>query len=148
MLRAALSLLLFGLALAFAPAPAQAQSQPMGVVLNCWTGTAWTPCQLNGGGLPIGSVAPYLFTAVPSSQFGLAITTSTALTVPATAAYARVCARGANVQYTEDGTVPTATVGTQLLQNQCQFEQGPSVLGTFRAIQQSATATLDVSYFK
>lgn len=36
--------------------PAAAQEQPMGVKLMCWTGTAWTPCQLSPS-TPTGSVS-------------------------------------------------------------------------------------------
>lgn len=127
--------------------PISAQQLPMGVVPNCWTGTAWTPCQLNPS-FNI-SPAPYPFTPLTPMQAGLAIVTSTALTLPTGATYAVVCARGQNANYTTDGTTaPTASVGMALLQNQCVSLQGASVLSTFRAIQQAATATLDVNYFK
>lgn len=74
---------------------------------------------------------------------------STALTVPSGAAYAVVCAEGANHRYTWDGTTtPTASVGTQLLQNACLPLSGPLVLAAFRIITQSAGGTFTVSYGK
>lgn len=100
----------------------------------------------SSGGLP---AAPYNYTALSPMQAGLAVVGSTALTVPSGATYAVVCARTQNVNYTTDGTTtPTASVGMQLIQNQCVSLSGATVLANFRAIQQTATATLDVSYFK
>jgi hypothetical protein len=94
------------------------------------------------------------FPSVPTTpaspgQFGLGVVTSTALTVPTGATYAVVCARTQNVDWTTDGTTaPTASVGTQLLVNSCVGLLGATTLANFRAIQQAATATLDVQYWK
>ena len=104
-------------------------------------------CSNTGGG---GSSAPpYGFTPLTPEQHNLAITTSTALTVPAGATFAEVCASGNNVNFTTDGTTtPTASVGMPLLTGQCQFFQGATILANLRLIQKAATATLDVAYFK
>lgn len=104
-------------------------------------------CSNTGGGGS--STPPYGFTPLTAGQHNLAITTSTALTVPATATFAEVCARGNNVNFTTDGTTtPTSSVGMPLAIGQCQFFSGATVLANFRAIQAAATATLDAEYFK
>lgn len=127
--------------------PAQAQQQPMGVVLNCWTGTQWTPC---ANPLPV-TAGPYQ--ASPSStansdQHNLAITAATSLTVPADALAAQVCVTGTKVNYRWDGTAPTASVGQPLLSGQCFFFAGRNILAALQFIQTAATATLDVTYSK
>jgi hypothetical protein len=133
MLKAAIILLM----LAIAPFARAQEQQPMGVIQNCWTGTAYRPCQIFG------------YTPASPMQANLAIASSTALTVPTGADYAVVCAEGANARYTTDGTTtPTASVGMPLLLNQCVSIVGQTALANFRAIQQSATSTLDISYFK
>lgn len=92
---------------------------------------------------------PYAYTPLTPMQAGLAVASSTTLTIPSTSTYAVVCARGQNINYTTDGTTtPTASVGMQLLVNQCVSLSGPTVLSNFKAIQQAASATIDVSYFK
>ena len=82
-------------------------------------------------------------------QAGLPLTVSTPLTVPAGAAYAVVCASGAGINYTTDGqTTPTSSVGMPLLQSQCVGLSGAAVLASFRAIQQAASAFLNVSFYR
>lgn len=89
------------------------------------------------------------FTPLSPMQAGLAITSATSLTAPSGATYAVACAAGQSVNYTTDGTTtPTASVGMPLAQGQCLTLSGASVIANFKAIQQSATATLNVSYFK
>ena len=107
---------------------------------NCTFATGASP-------MPVPSVPT---TPASPGQFGLAITSSTALTVPSLSTYAVICARGGNANWTIDGTTtPTGTVGTQLLQNQCVGLLGATTLSNFRAIQQTGnTATLDVEYWK
>jgi hypothetical protein len=85
---------------------------------------------------------------LPGGQYGISVASSTALTVPAQSVYAVVCAETAAVRYTTDGTTPTATVGMPLASGQCVAIQGEGSLSLFRVIQQTAGATLDVSYFK
>jgi hypothetical protein len=82
------------------------------------------------------------------SQYALAVSSATSLTVPSGATYAVVCAEGANVRYTVDGTTPTASTGMPLLQNSCISLQNAATLNKFQAIQQSSTATIDVSYYQ
>lgn len=107
--------------------------------INCTPASSGTPVPVTSGGI----------TPLTPMQAGLTIASSTALTLPSGATYAVICARSQNVNYTTDGTTtPTASVGMQLLQNQCVGIQGATTLGNFRAIQQAPTATLDISYFK
>ena len=55
---------------------------------------------------------PYGYTPLSPGQHNLAITSSTALTIPTGARYATVCASTAAVKYTTDGTTtPTSSVG-------------------------------------
>ena len=90
---------------------------------------------------------PYSYTPLSPGQHNLTPTSSTALTVPAGARYATVCASSATVKYTTDGTTtPTGSVGQPLAAGSCVPLSGPMVLANFRAI--SATGTLDVEYFQ
>lgn len=90
---------------------------------------------------------PYPFTPLTPGQHGTAITSSTALTIPATATYATMCARTAAINYTTDGTTtPTSTVGQPLAAGACVALSGPTVLANLKMI--SATGTPDVEYFK
>lgn len=89
---------------------------------------------------------PFPYTPLPSGQYGLAVTSSTALTIPTYATYAVVCAETATVRYTTSGTTPTSVVGIPLASGTCVGIAGPKVLSAFRAI--SATGTLDIEYFK
>jgi hypothetical protein len=119
--------------------------------------SGWTPSSVvnpfpviiySGGGAGAGS-QPYNYTPLTPDQHNLAITTSTALTIPTGALQAVVCASGNNVNYTYDGTTtPTSSVGMPLKNGQCVALSGATLLANFRAIQTAATATLDVAYTK
>lgn len=90
---------------------------------------------------------PYPYAPFPGAgQHNLAPTSALALTVPAGATYATVCARSAAANYTTDGETPTASVGQPLSAGACVALIGPAVLAAFRAF--SATGTLDVEYFE
>lgn len=149
---------LFGVMVAAAPAAAQDHNFPTpggaivdGKVEMCLNSSGHAaPCSA-AGALP-SAVSPYSFTPLTPMQSGLTIASSTALTVPTGATYAVVCAYGQAVNYTTDGTTtPTTTssgAGMQLAVGSCVPLSGATVISNFRAIQQSATATLSVSYFK
>lgn len=81
-------------------------------------------------------------------QLGLAVDTSTGLTVPATTRYAIVQARAQAVKYRYDGntTAPTSTVGMSLAAG---GELAVDVVGiaNMRFISATAGALLDVAYF-
>jgi len=101
------------------------------------------------GGTLVPGVIPLPTPYAPLSpgQHNLALTTATALTVPTGARYATVCASGAAVKYTTDGTTtPTSSVGMPLAAGACVALSGPQGLANFRAI--SASGTLDVEYFQ
>lgn len=90
---------------------------------------------------------PYSFVPLPPAQHDLAPTTSTALTIPAGARYATVCASNATIRYSTDGiTIPTALHGQPLMSGSCLALSGPLLLANFRAA--SSTGTLDVEYFQ
>lgn len=90
---------------------------------------------------------PYGFTPLTPGQHGVSITSATALTVPATATYATLCARNASLNYTTDGTTtPTASVGQPLGAAGCVGLSGAALLANAKLI--SAAGTFDVEYFK
>jgi len=75
---------------------------------------------------------------------GLAV--STALTVPATAIYALIQTETKSVRFRDDGVAPTAAVGMPLLVGVQFFYEGS--LAAIRFIETSASATLNISYYK
>ena len=83
-----------------------------------------------------------------TSQFNLSVSGGvTALTVPGSANYARICARGAEVEMTQDGTAPTTgPKGTALAVGSCIWLSGRSMLVSVRMIG-AGGATVDVEYF-
>lgn len=117
----------------------------------CQTVSTSTPLPVaveSGGSTPGAGSQPYNYTAVAGGQYNLGVVTSTALTVPATALQAQVCAAGNSVNYTFDGTTVTASVGMPLTTGQCIQFSGATLLAALRFIQTAATATLNVSYTK
>lgn len=85
-----------------------------------------------------------------TQQRDVAVVTSTQLTVPATARYAIVQAKGAAVKYAYDGatTPPTATAGMTLANGgELALDIAKVGMDAMRFIQAAATATLDVAYF-
>jgi hypothetical protein len=100
--------------------------------------------------LPITSVTTRSLTPVAGAQYGLAIATSTALTVPATATIATVTVEGNSLRYTSDGaTAPTTSVGMGpfAIGTTLTFNLGTG-LANLRFIQVAASSTIDVEYFK
>jgi hypothetical protein len=77
-------------------------------------------------------------------QYGVAITSVTALTVPIFAAAAEICVETAAARYTTTGTTPSATVGVPVAAGTCFQFAGP--FSAFQII--GSGATLDVEYFK
>lgn len=100
-----------------------------------------TPCFVPG---------PYQYTPLANGQYGLPVSTATALTIPTGATYATVCAETEPVRYTTTGTTPSSTIGIPLIASstttQCVGLYGSVVLGAFQAF--GAGATIDVEYFK
>lgn len=95
---------------------------------------AATPVVLFPGGTPLG------FSQVTS------LASAKSLTVPTGATWALVSCTGQNVNWRDDGTAPTATVGMQIT-----AAAAPVALANLAAlqfIQQTATAVLNVSFYK
>lgn len=92
------------------------------------------------------------YTPVSPMQSALPTVTATPLTVPqgpTPTIYAVVCASGAPINYSTDGTtLPTSSVGMPLAAGSCLPLVGAAVIANFKAIQQSAAALLNVSYFR
>lgn len=123
--------------------------------------TTVRPCVTQGTNTcpPVSITTPMPVVQTPSAteplmltpgQHNVAITTSTALTIPTGATGANVCAKGTgSANFTLDGTTtPTATVGTALLAGLC-VPLGGTMVANFLAINSSgSTITLDVEYFK
>lgn len=84
-----------------------------------------------------------------TSQFNLSVSAGvTTLTAPSSAAYARICARGAEVEMTQDGSTPTTgPAGTALSSGSCIWLSGRSMLITLKMIG-AAGAKVDVEYFQ
>ena len=74
------------------------------------------------------------------------LTSSTALTVPAGARYAVIQCTGQPVRYRDDGTAPTATIGSRILTTSDGLWY-TAKLARLRFIEESATAVLNVSYY-
>lgn len=85
----------------------------------------------------------------PGQYTPVADDTAQSLTIPSGAIYAVVCAEVTNHRYTWDGTTtPTASVGTQLLQNNCVPITGSASMGAFKIIDQTSGGKFTVSYGK
>lgn len=89
---------------------------------------------------------PKTYVSAGAGQYGLALTAATALTVPTGAVMAEICAEAQAVRYRDDGTAPTASVGIPIAAGACIQYVGP--LADLKFIQEAASATLDVSYYK
>jgi hypothetical protein len=152
--------LIFALCLAGA-ASAQNTAEPVITgylsTVDC-PSTALTPCfvQYGAGGGGGGSVtqgtvpwveSPAALTPVATSQMGLTVATATALTVPATATTAVITVEGNSVRYRDDGTAPTASVGTLIPVGAVMTLKLTSFTNA-QFIQTAATANIDVAYYK
>lgn len=143
--------LALGLGLAFAPALAMANCNATANAPKLQAGTQ--PCSMDlsgnlrvlssgGGG---GGSAPYAATALGYQQL-TSLTTTTALTVPSGATFAVISVEGQGVRYRDDGVAPTATVGQPIAaQTSIQYS---GTLSALQFIQQAASATVDVLYYK
>jgi hypothetical protein len=95
----------------------------------------------------IGSAVHAQTSSAGASQFGLAVTTNTQLTVPSYARCAYITVEGgASIRRTSDGTSATTTVGTLIAAGAQWQDCGPLAQYKFTAV--SGSPTLDVEYFK
>ena len=67
---------------------------------------------ISGNAVAATAEAPYVFVTAGAGQYGLAVTTSTQLTVPGGTLCALLTLEGAPVRRTNDGSAPTTTSGT------------------------------------
>lgn len=86
---------------------------------------------------------PYV--SAGASQFALAVTTNTTLTVPANATIAQISVETASVRYTDDGTSASTTIGHVLQAGDSFPCSGPLAALKFTAV--SGSPTLNVSYY-
>ena len=83
-----------------------------------------------------------------TAQYAVAITTATSLTVPSQATYAVVCVETQAARYTVDTTTPTASTGMPIAAGSCIALQSNATINRFQIIQQAASATIDVTYYR
>lgn len=150
MVAALTALLLFGLG----SGPAQAQSS-QGLFWNCATNGGQSQyCPVNNQyPLPNGPAINGLI-PVAGTQRGLAIASSTALTVPTGATVGLIQAQGTNTTarvclfWQDDGTAPTATAGQSLGANGSIWVSSNSLSAIRLIASASATCTATISYYK
>ena len=118
------------------------------VLLLCVGGLeAQTYYDRQGGSVPAVASIPYDYWPLGPGQHNLTVASSTALTIPTGARYARLCASTDTVRYTTDGlTTPTASLGQPLFAGSCLELSGVKVLNNLRVV--STGAVLDVEYFQ
>jgi hypothetical protein len=108
-------------------AAARAQNRPT------FSGSV-TPVAIYPAGVPLG------FVSIPVS--GSAVD----LEPPTGATFALISASGANVNWRDDGTAPTASVGMPIIAGQAPIALAN--LPALKFIAQSGTAALNVSFYK
>lgn len=74
------------------------------------------------------------------------VSSASTLTVPTDATHALIQAVTKNVRWRDDGTSPTASVGIQLEAGKDLWYSGD--LNTFEAIEEAASAEMNISYYK
>lgn len=87
-----------------------------------------------------------IYSSAGSGQYGLTVASATTLTVPTGATIAEICVETQGVRYKDDGGTPTSSSGIPVPSGTCFQYAGP--LSAIEFIQQSSSATLDVSYYK
>jgi hypothetical protein len=91
--------------------------------------------------------APYLVNPLGYVQMTSLGTAVALASIPSGAIYAVVVCTGQTVNWRDDGTAPTASVGMPLgVANSIIFAEKP--LSTVQLIQTAATATCNVSYYR
>lgn len=110
-----------------------ARSQPL--MIPCYPATSPTS----------GCVGVKIYAALGYQQI-TSVSAATGLTVPTGAIIAEICVETQAIRYRDDGTNPTATVGMPIPAATCFQYAGP--LGAIKIIEQTPSATIDVSYYK
>lgn len=107
---------------------------------RCFVGTVAT-CQI-----PSNS-APYAFTPLGYQQI-TSLSASTALTIPTGASVAVITIETQAVRYRDDGVAPTGSVGWPIAVGQPVPFYGAAEIAALRFIEQTASAKIDVNYYK
>ena len=99
---------------------------------------------LGAGTASIGSTKPAGLTAKGYQQI-TSLSTASALTVPANTTMALIQAESQSIRWRDDGSDPTTSVGMVLSAGESMFFTGS--LSAFRAIEITASAKLNISYY-
>jgi hypothetical protein len=104
------------------------------------------------GSRPVSPSSPLPTVTAALAKLGYQQITSlsgaTALTVPAGATYCIVTAESQAVRWRDDGTNPTASVGMPIASGNSYSFNGAANLAALRFIEQTASAILNVSYYR
>lgn len=147
--------LVLGVLLSFLLGLAPARAQVGGLYWQCVAGDPTRLCPVSTVyPLPINaSAAGASLTAVAGTQTGLAISSSTTLTVPTGATTALIQAQGTNntagvcLDWRDDGTAPTASTGQQMAAGASNLYKVANLpIALIAATGASCTAT--ISYYK
>jgi len=87
----------------------------------------------------------YVFTPLGYQQL-TSLSGATSLTVPQAAKIAEICVETQPVRYRDDGSAPSSTVGMPVAAGVCFQYSGN--LNAIQFIQQAASATVDVLYYR
>ena len=90
---------------------------------------------------------PGAATSAGTGQMGLTVATATSLTIPAGTKAAQITVEGESVRCRDDGVAPTASTGVLYPVATVLVEWMPALAG-LQCIQTTATATLDVAYYR
>jgi hypothetical protein len=94
----------------------------------------------------VATVDELTFIPVGSHNSGLAISTATTLTTPAGATKLMIQTLTQNVRFTMDGTVPTATVGFQMMAGDPPIILPVGSYNAVKVIQEDATASMQYQF--
>ncbi len=92
-------------------------------------------------------IVPLGFCQIPAEALASAVNLSTACTIPAGATMAWLQAESANVRYRDDGTAPTASIGSLVLSGNPGIFY-PGTLSALQFIAASGSPVLDVAFYR
>jgi hypothetical protein len=107
----------------------------------------WSDVQCDSDGnltVSVENTNPTAYTAKGYQQL-TSLSSATALTVPSGAKVALIQAEAQSIRWRDDGTNPTTTVGMILSAGESLYFTGS--LATFKAIEVTASAKINISYY-